>query len=132
MRRLIAPALLAVALLAPTSKAQPPEWAGAQTVSVELSNFKFTPATLTLQHGMVYRIRFSNVASGGHDFVAKEFFASANIAPEDRAKVRNGGVDVDSKDTVEVRLVAKAGTYKSHCSHFMHSVFGMVGKIVVQ
>src|SRR5262249_40118860 len=133
MRRLMAPALLAAALLAPTSNAQPPEWTSAQTVPVELSNFKFTPATLTLQHGMVYRLRFSNAASGGHDFVAQDFFAGANIAPEDRAKVRNGGVDVDGKETVEVRLVVgPPGTYKSHCSHFMHSSFGMTGTIVVQ
>lgn len=133
MRRLMAPALLAAALLAPMSNAQPPEWAGAQTVSVELSNFKFTPATLTLQHGVVYRLRFSNSSSGGHDFVAKEFFAAANIAPEDRAEVKNGGIDLDGKDVVEVRLVAgQPGTYKSHCSHFMHSSFGMTGTIVVQ
>ncbi|WP_019833520.1 cupredoxin domain-containing protein [Sphingomonas sp. PR090111-T3T-6A] len=133
MRRLMAPALLAVALLAPMSNAQPPEWTGAQTVSVELSNFKFTPATLTLQHGVVYRLRLSNTSSGGHDFVAKEFFAGASIAPEDRAKIRNGGIDVDGKETVEVRLVAgQPGTYKSHCSHFMHSSFGMTGTIVVR
>lgn len=133
MRRSMAPALLAVALLAPMSNAQPPEWAGARTVSVELSNFRFTPATLTLQHGVVYRLRFSNAASGGHDFVAREFFAGANIAPEDRAKVRNGGVNVDGKETVEVRLMAgRPGTYKSHCSHFMHSSFGMTGTIVVR
>ena len=133
MRRLMVSVLFAAALSASTSNAQPPEWASAQTVSVELSSFKFTPATLTLQHGVVYRIRFTNMSSGGHDFVAKEFFAGANIAPEDRSKVKNGGIDVDGKDSVEVRLVAgQPGTYKSHCSHFMHSSFGMTGTIVVQ
>ena len=133
MRCLMVPVLFVAALSASTSNAQPPEWGGAQTVSIELSSFKFTPATLTLQHGVVYRIRFSNTSSGGHDFVAKEFFAGTNIAPDDRAKIKNGGIDVDGGETVEVRLVAsQPGTYKTHCSHFMHSMFGMTGTIVVQ
>lgn len=133
MRRLMVPVLFVVALSASSIHAQPPEGGGAQAVSVELSSFKFSPATLTLQHGVVYRIRFSNTSHGGHDFVAKEFFAGASIAPQDRAKVKNGGIDVDGGETVEVQLVAgQPGTYKSHCSHFMHSMFGMTGTIVVQ
>jgi len=32
-----------------------------------------------------------------------------------------------------VRLVVnRIGTYDVHCSHFMHSIFGMKGKIVVR
>ncbi len=104
-----------------------------QALTVEMSNFKFNPSALTLKHGQSYVLHFVNAASGGHDFVAKEFFASSTIAPEDRAKVKNGEVELSGGESADVHLVANTpGTYKSHCSHFMHSSFGMTGEIVVQ
>ena len=124
---------LAAALLAHAAQAQAPDWSHAQPVSVELSSFRFAPSTLTLHQGTPYRIRFTNRASGGHDFVAKEFFAESSVAPDDRAKISKGRVDVDGGESVEVRLVPNhAGSYKSHCSHFMHSSFGMTGEIIVR
>lgn len=104
-----------------------------QPVTVELSSFKYTPATLTLQHGVPYRLHLVNKSSRGHDFVARQFFDAATIAPEDRGKVKKGGVDVGGDEAVDVRLVVnQPGTYKVHCSHFMHSGFGMKGRIIVQ
>jgi plastocyanin len=104
-----------------------------QTFTVEMSNFKFNPSTLTLTRGHSYVLHFVNGASGGHDFVAKEFFASATIAPEDRGKLKNGEVELSGGESADVHLVANSpGTYKSHCSHFMHSSFGMKGQIIVQ
>ena len=104
-----------------------------QALTVEMSNFKFNPSTLTLVHGRSYVLHFVNSASGGHDFVAKEFFASAAIAPEDRNKLKNGEVELSGGESADIHLVANTpGTYKSHCSHFMHSSFGMTGQIIVQ
>jgi len=104
-----------------------------QAITVELSSFKFTPAALTLTRGHSYVLHFVNNASGGHDFVAKEFFASATIAPEDRAKVAKGEVELGGGESADIHLVPNSpGTYKSHCSHFMHSSLGMTGKVVVQ
>lgn len=106
---------------------------GAQTLTVDMSNFKFTPNMLALVRGRAYVLHFTNSASGGHDFVAKDFFASATIAPEDRAKVKNGEVELSGGESADVHLVANtAGTFKSKCSHFMHSSFGMTGTVVVQ
>lgn len=104
-------------------------------VSVELSSFAFTPKVLTLDHGRAYALHLSNSAKGGHDFVAKEFFAAATIAPEDKAKVdAKGGVDMPGRQTTVIHLTAPAnpGTYRVHCSHFMHESFGMVGEIDVK
>jgi plastocyanin len=127
------PALFVVALGAAASTAQTPDWSQAKPLTIELSSFKFTPATETLQHGTAYRIHFVNTSSGGHDFVAKDFFAGSMIAPEDRAKITNGGVDVDAGESVDVRLIPnRTGSFKVHCSHFMHSSFGMTGTITVQ
>ena len=125
--------LLLAVLLSQAGQAQAPDWSHAQTVSVELSSFKFTPEALTLRRGTPYRILLSNSSSGGHDFVAKEFFAASSIAAEDQGKIRKGGVDVDGGESVEVRLVPnQAGSFDVHCSHFMHSGFGMKGSIIVR
>lgn len=126
------PSILFSALLAifasGAATAQPP-----QALTVEMSNFKFNPSTLTLKHGQSYVLHFVNKASGGHDFVAKEFFASSAISPEDRAKVKNGEIELSGGESADVHLVANMpGTYKTHCSHFMHSSFGMTGQIVVE
>ena len=121
--------LLAVQIPVASTVAQtsPPE-----AVSVELSNFKFSPSELTLQHGHAYRLHLVNSASGGHDFTAPEFFAASTIAPEDQGKVAGGKVKLDGKQTVDITLTPeKSGTYPLTCSHFMHSGMGMKGQITV-
>jgi plastocyanin len=133
MRRAMIPALVLALFVVAPGVAQTPDWSQAKPLTIELSSFKFTPATETLQHGTAYRIHFVNTSSGGHDFVAKEFFAGSVVAPEDRAKIKNGGIDVDGGESVDVRLIPnKTGSFKTHCSHFMHSSFGMTGTITVQ
>lgn len=131
MRRPISAVALALtALCAAVALAQT---SAEQAVTVELSSFNFTPAKLTMQQGRSYRLHLSNTSSGGHNFVAKEFFAASNVVPEDRGKVVGGKVDVSGGQSVEIRLVPNTiGSYKLRCSHFMHSAFGMTGVIVVQ
>ena len=131
MRRTLMAASLAIVILcASGARAEPPP---AQTVSVELSNFKFTPSTLTLLHGTSYRLRLVNRAKGGHNFVAPEFFAISTVAPADRGKIADGKVDVGGGSTVYIALIPNvAGTYQLRCTHFMHAAFGMKGSIVVQ
>ena len=124
----------AVALLACAAPVMAPASAqgGGTTVEIDLSNFKFSPSTITLHHGQPYVLRFVNKASGGHDFSAKKFFAAATIAPESRKLAAQGKISLDGGQTAEVRLTAPAaGTYEAHCTHFMHSTFGMTGSIVV-
>jgi len=129
MRLFFPQCILLVGLAGGAAIAQP----SSQAVTVELSSFKFTPATLTLTHGHPYVMHFVNRASGGHDFVAKDFFANATIASEDRAKVKNGEVELAGGESADIHLVPNSpGSYKSHCSHFMHSSFGMTGKVIVE
>ena len=50
----------------------------------------------------------------------------------DQAKISKGTVELKKGETADIRLVAPApGTYKLHCSHFLHTSFGMTGEIVV-
>ena len=113
-----------------TSAASQPQ--GAVSVEIDVSNFKFVPATIALQHNRAYVLHFVNENGGGHNFVARTFFAVATVAPEDRRLVTNGAVDLSDRETLDVHLVAPAaGRYEAHCSHFMHSTFGMTAAIVV-
>jgi uncharacterized cupredoxin-like copper-binding protein len=128
MKSLILSAAALLALAGPAAAQTGPE-----RVEIGLSNFKFTPSTIMLQHGHPYVLHFANTAKGGHDFSAKAFFDAAAVAPEDRAAVAKGEIELQGGQSADIHLTAPAaGTYEAHCSHFMHSTFGMTGKIVVQ
>lgn len=124
-----------VLILTSSAGAQPAAdmWANARPLTLRLSSFKFEPADVMLEHGVPYDLHLVNGSSGGHDFAARDFLAAAQIMPADRAKVRGGRVEVGGGESVEVHLIAPSpGSYKLRCTHFMHSAFGMTGRIVVQ
>jgi plastocyanin len=113
--------------------ASEPSNAAAQTIQVDMTNYAFTPNTLQLRANTPYRLRFSNASHTGHSFRAREFFATSSVTPADQSKIVDGEVEVDSGQTVEVNLmIPTPGTYKFHCSHFLHSAFGMTGEAVVR
>ena len=127
--RLIPLVALPLALLADSSALAQP----APTLAVQLSNFKFAPNTIALNHGQPYVLRLVNVAGGGHDFTASKFFAAAAIAPADRRLIQEGVVEVPAGQVREIHLTAPAaGSYPLKCSHSFHKMFGMSGKIIVR
>jgi uncharacterized cupredoxin-like copper-binding protein len=98
-----------------------------------MADFSFAPNALKFQANKPYDLRLTNKAGHGHSFDAAAFFAAVAIAPEDRAKVAKGEVEVEGGQTVDVKFVpTKHGTYEFHCSHFLHASFGMKGEAVVQ
>lgn len=118
----------AITLAAPTLAAQQPA-----NPDVVLANFSFAPKILHLHAAQSTTIHFVNNGSGGHDFTAAEFFAAATMDAANRAKVggAKGRVSLGKGKSIDVTLIPRAGTYKAHCSHFMHSSLGMTGQIVV-
>lgn len=113
--------------------AQQTDWSHATQVDIGLDSFKFVPAVTTLRHGQPYTLHFSNRSDGGHDFVAKDFFAHATLAARDSGIAKEGEVELHGGETADVHLIAPApGTYEVHCSHFLHAAMGMKGKIIVQ
>jgi len=63
------------------------------------------------------------------DFTAPEFFASSRIIA---GAAPGGKIGMPGRATRSITLVPRAGTYRLHCSHFLHSSFGMTGTIVVR
>jgi uncharacterized cupredoxin-like copper-binding protein len=104
-----------------------------QIVQVVMADFSFAPNTLQFHANQPYDLRLTNSSGHGHSFTAPEFFAAVGIAPKDQSKVVRGEVEVDGGETVDVRFVpSRTGTYKFHCSHFLHASFGMTGHAVIQ
>jgi uncharacterized cupredoxin-like copper-binding protein len=130
------PLAMMIALAIPSSigaQSAADMWEHARPLTLKLSSFRFDPSEIVLDHGVPYELHLVNTSSGGHDFSAKDFFAKAQIRPEDMAKVRKGGVQVGGGESVELRLIAPApGSYQLRCTHFMHGAFGMKGRIVVR
>lgn len=105
----------------------------AAPITVSMANFHFSPASIRMVHGQRYVLHLVNQAHGGHDFNAPQFFAAATLDDASRALVRGGAVEVAGGATADVTLTAPtAGRYAVHCSHFLHSSFGMKGEIVVE
>ena len=106
---------------------------GRQDVQIVLSNFSFNPNSIRLQRNNSYALHLMNAASGGHAFSAPEFFAAVAIAPEDRAKIMNGRVEIPAGQTVDIQVTPMtAGTYGIVCTHFLHQTFGMRGQAVIE
>ena len=104
-----------------------------QDIQVTLSNFSFAPNMLHLQRNVSYAIHLVNSASGGHSFSAPAFFAAMTVAPEDRAKIVNGKIEIPAGQTVDIAVTPMAaGSYPIVCTHFLHQTFGMKGEAVIE
>ena len=130
-----------LAALAVAVAAASPAWAqnapaggpaAAETIDISLSDYAFAPTALSLKAGTAYHLHFINAGSKDHDFTAPQFFAAAQIAPADQAKVKRGTVAIDKGQEMDVTITPSAGDYKVTCTHFMHEMMGMHGTITVQ
>jgi len=103
-----------------------------QRIEIILDNFSFAPSDLKLPAGQPVTFRLVNRGSGGHNFIAKDFFAAATMDAATRKKLgKKGVVELAKSEAINVTLTPKAGSYKVKCGHFMHSTFGMKGTITV-
>jgi plastocyanin len=104
---------------------------GIATATVQLSNFAFEPEEIRLRTGVPVRLLLVNESSGGHNFSAPGFFAASQF-PTGSAPPA-GVIDVPARGRVEVTVVpVTPGTYRVECTHFLHALFGMTGRIIVE
>jgi plastocyanin len=119
--RLAAAAVLCVAL-GTSAPAQP----AAQRIVVW--SFGFSPQPLQLRAGRPITLTFENRSGSSHDFTAKGFFASSRILA---GSAPDGEIELRPHESKTITLIPRAGTWKAHCSHFLHSTLGMTDTIVV-
>jgi uncharacterized cupredoxin-like copper-binding protein len=117
------PALAALTLAATSPAAAQP---AVETIDVQ--SFSLAPRPIHLAAGRPVTLVLVNRAGGGHDFTAPEFFASSTITA---GAAPGGKIALPGHATRTITLIPRAGTYKAHCSHFLHSSFGMTDQIVV-
>lgn len=104
-----------------------------QSVTVTLKSYDFTPEMVNLMAGTPYRLHLVNDSGRGHSFSAPEFFANATVDDQDQSKIVKGTVEVAPDSSVDVRVrPGRPGSYALRCDHFLHALFGMTGRIVVQ
>jgi plastocyanin len=122
--------VFAIALLSPVGGA----WAQTPTpITITLTDYAFTPSALDMKEGIAYQMHFINNGSKDHSFSAPGFFAASQVAPDDTAKVKNGIIELGNGQAADVTVTpGRAGSYAFICTHFMHEMMGMHGKITVQ
>ena len=114
------------------------DWPRAETVTVALSEYSITPATLAFRPGKPYRLRIENKGTRRHNFTSGGFFKAIAVQ-----KLRSGNKETVSPrlETVEVTpgevkdlyfVAVTSGGYDVECSVFLHATFGMEGEIVVR
>ena len=133
MRHIASVLFLAVAAaLAPMAAwAQPVRGQDVTTITIQLSSFAFSPDRVRLRAGVPVRLHLVNVSDGGHNFSAPAFFAASTVTSGPVPP--NGTVEVPGGGSVDIAMVPRSpGTYALRCTHFLHSFFGMTGRIVVE
>lgn len=123
LSRLATIAFLSLAV-AGSASAQP----APQSVTIAVRSFSFAPQPIRLRAGQPVTLTFVNQSGSSHDFTAGAFFAAATITA---GAAPNGEIELRGHETKSITLIPRTGTYPAHCSHFMHSMFGMRDQIIV-
>lgn len=124
--------LLALLALALPAALPAQEWRQAHDVEVRISNFDFSPATISLRAGEPVRLRLVNVSPSTHSFAADDFFSRAQLRPRDARGVQDGKVIVPPGDVRELVLVPAPGRYRARSGNLLTRLLGMSSLIVVE
>ncbi len=94
---------------------------GGSIISIEASNFKFSPSKIEVEKPGLLAIDVKNVSKSAHNFTLKDrhgkVLKSVHLSP--------GGSVI-----VNVEL-PEPGVYKFYCNRTFHSTLGMNGQILV-
>jgi len=101
------------------------------TVNVVMTDYRFQPDHLTLQHGMPYRLHLENHGKETHEFTAQIFFAASKIDNADVLNRERSEIVMQPGDAKDLFVTPGApGTYDLRCAD--HDWNGMTGGITVQ
>jgi uncharacterized cupredoxin-like copper-binding protein len=126
-------AALALLLLCAGSLPAPAatDWSQATTVNVVTTEYKFVPATLSVEQGRPYHLHLENHGNEQHEFTAPEFFKTLKMRDTTALNADKTEIELPPGTTKDLFFVpGKAGKFPLRCSD--HDWAGMVGQIVVQ
>ncbi len=113
------------------------DWDSMLTVRVDMSDFIFTPASLTLETGQPYKLELVNVGTTKHYFTAEGFYQSVAFR---KAQTSEGefkapyfkAIEVFPGNQVDLYFVPVIqGAFGSLCTIAGHEEAGMRGTIIV-
>jgi uncharacterized cupredoxin-like copper-binding protein len=113
------------------------DWDTKQELTIELSEFAFTPKEFTLTAGQPYVLKVVDKGDVKHEFTAEDFFGSVAFRKAEDASAEFKApapreVEVFAGKTIELYLIpTKAGTYRLVCEIEGHFEAGMFGTITV-
>lgn len=137
LRRILLALFSLIALTACASKPSEP----AKDITVEMTDFAYTPSTITVPVGQPVTLTLKNVGNIEHDFVVEKISASAKVIQDSGSDVHHAHgaqqnydlhVSAGAGQTSVLQLnVSEPGTYKIFCSVEGHEEAGMIGELVV-
>ncbi len=124
--------------------------AGGRTVDVNMSEFAYAPATISLQAGETVTLRFKNAGMVEHEFMAGRQAVTGAGYKEDWLAMAKGGsgdghgkgavghegagvrVQAKGSGTLTITVPAEKGVYEFGCFVQGHYEAGMKGTLVVR
>jgi uncharacterized cupredoxin-like copper-binding protein len=113
------------------------DWDSHEALTIELSEYAFTPAEFTLTAGQPYIITVVNVGATKHEFTAEDFFSSVAFRKAEDASGEFKApapreIEVFEGQQIEIYLIpTEEGTYELVCEIEGHFEEGMFGTITV-
>ncbi len=113
------------------------EWDAKKTLTIDLTEFAFTPKDITLEAGQPYVLEVVNKGTVKHEFTAEEFFGSVAFRKAEDASGEFKApapreVEVFAGAEIELYLIpTQPGTYDLVCEIEGHFEAGMFGTITV-
>ncbi len=113
------------------------DWDTMVTVTIEMSEYAYTPEDLSFTVGTPYKLEIKNIGTAKHYFTAEEFYRSVALR---KAQTSEGefkapylkAVEVFAGDQVDVYFIPLyIGVYDSICTITGHADQGMTGHITV-
>ena len=115
------------------------DWSKQETVTVTMSDFAYTPASLVFREGIPTRLVIENQGSQKHYFTAEDFFRA--IAARKVQSNTDGEIKAPYFTAIEVYpgrsldlyfVPVTRGAYPLHCTIPGHSELGMRGEIRIE
>jgi uncharacterized cupredoxin-like copper-binding protein len=122
--------LVATCAATPTSPAAV-DWSKAETVTVDLVDYRFVPDHLVFRRDIPYRLHLENKGGEMHEFTAPEFLKAIEIRNPEVVGSYGAEIVMQRGDKKDLFFIARQpGTFKLKCAD--HDWAGMVGEIVVE